>query len=272
MPRTAPAKSSRATCRSRPPPMISVGWSICFKGSIGSSVKAEAMPGCIDGGIESPGGGGSTICPAMMASIALAIGANMSGANGLFKLRLEQVALPPRGGGQQDQAVDGDAPRGQDRDQPALAVSDQNDFREFPAAAQIIHQRDRIVDIVLEAKILRPAEFRLPSAGAALVVAQRRDLARDQLLGEFLQGRGLDLRSVAVMVGRAGARDQQRDRRLLDIRRHRQHRIDGADAESCFPRRRRSRPSPNRPSDRERENDRSRRACATRSSAPLPAA
>ena len=49
-------KSSRATCRSRPPPMISVGCSISFNGSIGSSVKAEAMPGCIDGGIDRPGG------------------------------------------------------------------------------------------------------------------------------------------------------------------------------------------------------------------------
>ena len=43
----------------------------------------------------------------------------------LFQLGLEQVALPPRRGRQKNQAVDGDAPRRQDRDQTALAVSDQ---------------------------------------------------------------------------------------------------------------------------------------------------
>ena len=40
-------KSSRATWRSRPPPTISVGVTIFFRGSIGSSTKAEAMPGSI---------------------------------------------------------------------------------------------------------------------------------------------------------------------------------------------------------------------------------
>ena len=78
-----------------------------------------------------PAGGGSTIWPAMMASMAFAIGASFSGGSCLFELRLEQVALPPCGGGQQHQPVDRDAPRGQDRDQAALAVSDQTTFENF---------------------------------------------------------------------------------------------------------------------------------------------
>ncbi len=78
--------------------MISVGCSISFNGSIGSSVNAEAMPGCIDGAIARPRGGGSTICPAMMASIAFAIGSSTSGAKLLFELRLDagRPAAGPR--------------------------------------------------------------------------------------------------------------------------------------------------------------------------------
>ena len=121
-------------------------------------------------------------------------------------------------------------PRRQDRDQSAFAMPDQNDPGKLAAAAQISRQRRGIVDIILEAKILRPPELRFPAARPALVIAQRRDLARRQLLGEFLQRGRLDLRPVAVMVGGSRARDQERDGWPFDIRRRRQHRVDGADA------------------------------------------
>ena len=119
------------------------------------------MPGCIDGAIGQPlrrriddlagHDGVDRLHDRLRAS---------SGGSFCFKLSLDEVALPPGRGDQQDQAVNGDAPRGQDGDQAALAVSDQNHAREFSAAAQVVHQRRRIVDIVLEAKI-----FRRPNSG-----------------------------------------------------------------------------------------------------------
>jgi hypothetical protein len=59
-------------------------------------------------------------------------------------------------------------------------VADQDHAGECLAFAQIADQRGRIVDIVLEAEILGASELRLPAAGAALVIAQRRDAMRDE--------------------------------------------------------------------------------------------
>jgi hypothetical protein len=87
-------------------------------------------------------------------------------------------------------------------------VSDQDEFREFAAVAEMVRERHGVVGIILEAKIFRFAEFRLPAAGAALVIAKRRYLSRSQLLREFFQGGRIDSGSVAVPVGGAGARDQ----------------------------------------------------------------
>jgi hypothetical protein len=189
------AKSSRAICRSRPPPL---------RRRIDDLSRHDGVDGFHDR-------------------------LQFVGRKLLFKLGFDEVALPPGRGDQQNQPVNGNAPRCEDGDQAALAMSGQNHRREFPAAAQIIHERRRIVDKVAEAEIFRPPEFRLPSAGAAFVVTKCRDFARDQLLGELLQRRGFDLRSVAVMVGRSGARDQKYDRWPFHIGRHGQYGVDGAD-------------------------------------------
>ncbi len=110
-------------------------------------------------------------------------------------------------------------------------MPDQGHARELSALAQIIQERNRVVGIVLEAEILRTTERRLPSARAAFVIAKRCDVARDQLLRKLLQRPWLDLRPVAIMVGRSRARYQQRNRRPFDAGRDRQHRVDGADAD-----------------------------------------
>jgi len=58
-----------------------------------------------------------------------------------------------------------------------LVLAPRFDRKRFPSWR---YQRGGIVDIILEAEILRLAEFLLPAAGAALVVAQRGNAARDQ--------------------------------------------------------------------------------------------
>ena len=151
-----------------------------------------------------------------------------------FKLGLQKVALFSRRRGTQDQAIYRHAPRGEDRDETAFAVSDHSRAREFAAVAEIIHERDGIVDKILEAEILRLAEFLLPSACAALVIAERCDVARCQLLGELLQRGGFDLRSIAVVIGRSRSCDQKRDDRPFDIRWRRQYGIDIADTNRGF--------------------------------------
>src|SRR6516162_1505999 len=87
-----------------------------------------------------------------------------------------------------------------------------------------------VLDKILEAKILRLAEFRFPSSGAALVIPERCDVACCQLRGELLQRAGPGLRPVAVVIGRSRSRDQKRNDGLLDICRRRQHGIDIANA------------------------------------------
>ena len=151
------------------------------------------MPGCSDGGIASPGGIGSTISPGHDGVDRLCDGRKLVGRQLLLELRLEQIALLARAHGEQHQLVDGDATRGQNPDQPAFAVADHDDFGEFGAGAQMNNQRGGIVDIILEAEILRLAEFLLPAAGAALVVAQRGNAARHQRVRQLLQGGRLDL-------------------------------------------------------------------------------
>ena len=128
-----------------------------------------------------------------------------------------------------------------------------------------------VVDIVLEAEIFRSTQFRLPTAGAALVVAKRGDVARQQLFGELLQRRRLDLRSIAVMIGRARARDQQRNRRPLDARRDRQDGVDAADGDPAFLSAGVDDGHGNREQDCKCSSD-GAHAHVTRSSAPLPAA
>jgi len=84
--------------------------------------------------LKVPAAGGSTICPAMMASTAFAIGANTSGAKLLFELGLEQVALSSGRPSPEDQPIDADTLRGEDRHQAALAMPDQRHPREFSAS------------------------------------------------------------------------------------------------------------------------------------------
>ena len=144
----------------------------------------------------------------MMASIALAIGAYTSGGMVLLQLQLDQLALLARGGGRQRRGGrPGRAARSGTPTSPPSLWPITITFRICRCCAEIIHQRDGIVDEILEAEILRLAEFRLPAAGAALVVTQRGDVARHQLLAEFFQCARFDLRAVAVVVGGAGARD-----------------------------------------------------------------
>ena len=91
--------------------------------------------------------------------------------------------------------------------------------------------RDGIVDKILETEILDPSELRLPAVGAAFVVAERGNAARAESVGKLLQRRRFDLRPVAVVVGGAGAGDQQRDRRARDLRGCGEDGVDGGNAE-----------------------------------------
>ncbi len=91
------------------------------------------MPGCIEGAINSPGGGRIDDLPGHDVVNGLRDRLEyVSRKVLLFKLRLEQVALPPGGGHQQNKAVDGDAARGKDRDQTALAVPARTTRENFP--------------------------------------------------------------------------------------------------------------------------------------------
>jgi hypothetical protein len=154
-------------------------------------------------------------------------------------------------------------------------VPDENELRELSAVAEIIRQLHCIVGKVLESKILRLAEFRFPAAGAALVIAKRRNLSHGQLRRELLQRVRLDTGSIAVPVRGAGARDQQCDRRALHTGRNCQHGINGADPDTgFFGRCTHGEPANDGEQGEDTKNPREREVAhsANRSSSPLPAA
>jgi hypothetical protein len=70
-------------------------------------------------------------------------------------------------------------------------MADQDDAREFSALAQVRDKCQGIIDKILEAKILDPAELWLPAIRAALVIAQRGDAAREEGIGKFFSVAGL---------------------------------------------------------------------------------
>ena len=189
------------------------------------------MPGCIDRAIASPCGGGSTICPAMMASMAFTIGSSLSGGS-FFELGLDEIALPSGRGNSNTSRSTGTRRAVRIGDQPALAVSGRP--REIfgcradtsPAPS---HRRQ-----IAGSGNPRAARYPASSRRRRACHSAASLFARHQLLGEFLQRRRLGLRSVTIMVGRSGAAIRSTDRRPLDIRRHRQHSIDEADASLGF--------------------------------------
>jgi len=207
--------------------------------------------------------------PAMMASIAFAIGAKVSG--GSFFSSWAFTTSPSRRAAvvSSTRPSTGTRKGGEDRDEAALAVADQDDLRKLLAVAKVADQRRRIVDVILEAEVFGVAELRFPSARAALVIAERRDAARGQLFGELLQRGRFDLRPVAIMVDRAGARDEKRNGWPLNSGQNGEIGIRRADPDFAFLGARGRGESKNQKQVCNRSRDRPH---LIRSCAPLPAA